>query len=387
MEKPILLDTTLRDGEQSPGLYFTNREKIHIAKELDRMGIDIIEAGIPSMGEEERAGLKALKKLNLNSEILSWNRLLEKDVVDSLNAGITTMHLSIPTSDIMIENKLGKNRDWIIPQIEKIFDFAIKEGAVISFGAEDASRTDPVFLLKVLKTAEQLGAKRVRVADTLGIMSPVYVTELIKYLSSGLEIPIDFHGHNDFGMSTANALCAWENGADIISCSLLGLGERAGNTSLEEFAGVMRYLKGCCHDFDFIRLKKLCEKISSWLGSPIPAYKPLIGERIYSHESGIHVDGILKEASTYEFFPPEQIGESRKLVLGKHSGKKAIHYLAQTKGFDINDEQIEEFLNDMRKKMAKKRGINSNYLFHNYLNKNVKRIAYESEEICNTTTR
>jgi homocitrate synthase NifV len=271
---------------------------------------------------------------------------------------------------MMIENKLGKKRDWIIPQMEKVFHFARKEGATISFGAEDASRTDPAFLLNIFKTAEQLGTQRVRFADTLGIMSPSNVSTLITYLSSELTVPIDFHGHNDFGMATANALCAWENGADIISCSALGLGERAGNTSLEEFVGIMKYLKGNYPDFDFIRLKKLCEQIASWLENPIPACKPLIGERIYSHESGIHVDGILKKASTYEFFPPELIGESRKLVLGKHSGKKAVHYFAQQSGFDMTDAQIDEFLSDMRKKMAHKRGVNSNGLFQNYLNKN-----------------
>ena len=375
MKKPILLDTTLRDGEQSPGLYFTNREKIQIAEELDEMGIDIIEAGIPSMGEEEKSGLTAMKKRNLHAEILSWNRLLINDVITSLEAGITAVHVSVPTSDIMIENKLGKNRDWIIPQMEKVFHFAIKEGAVISFGAEDASRTDPLFLRSVFIAAQQLGAQRVRVADTLGIMTPSYVSELIAFLSLSLHIPIDFHGHNDFGMATANALSAWEHGADIISCSLLGLGERAGNTSLEEFAGVLRYLKGCYHDFNFVRLKKLCQQIALWIGDPIPAYKPLIGERIYSHESGIHVDGLLKEASTYEFFPPEQMGENRKLVLGKHSGKKAIRYLAHLDGFDISDLQIEEFLKDMRHKMACVRGINSDKLFHKYLKKHARRIA------------
>lgn len=374
MKKPIILDTTLRDGEQSPGVYFTSKEKLAIASALDDIGIEIIEAGIPSMGEVEQSSLKALKRLNLKAEILSWNRLVKEDVMCSLRAGINTIHVSIPTSDIMLENKMGKTSEWIIPQMEEIFSFAIKEGASISFGAEDASRTNPLFLKTVFQAAQNFGAKRVRYADTLGIMTPTMVTELMKYLSEDLSIPIDFHGHNDFGLATANALSAWENGADIISCSLLGLGERAGNTSLEEFAAVMRFLKGGMHQFDFVKLKKLCKNISSWLGDPIPEYKPIIGERIYTHESGIHVDGLLKEASTYEFFPPEETGSSRKLILGKHSGKKAVRYLAEKEGYSLTDEQIDEFLNGLRRRMARSRGVNSSHLFKNFLSKNAKKL-------------
>jgi homocitrate synthase NifV len=367
MKRPIFLDTTLRDGEQSPGLYFTHNEKLHIARELDRVGIGIIEAGIPSMGDEERLTLTALKRLNLKAEILSWNRLLIEDVITSLQAEVTSIHVSVPTSDIMIENKMGKNRAWIIPQMEKVISFAISEGAEISFGAEDASRTAPEFLKKVFFAAQELGVKRVRFADTLGIMTPSDVAKTIKYLSGDLKIPIDFHGHNDFGMATANALSAWENGAEVISCSVLGLGERAGNTSIEELSGAMRYLKGGLPNFDFLTLKELCCTISSWIGRPIPDNKPIIGEQIYTHESGIHIDGILKKSSTYELFPPEQMGGYRKLVPGKHSGKKAIHYLAQMEGYDLTDIQIGEFLNDLRWRMARFRGIDSVMLFHDFL--------------------
>ena len=374
MKKPIFLDTTLRDGEQSPGLYFTHKEKLHIACALDNIGIEIIEAGIPSMGTEEQRSLTALKRLHLKAEILSWNRLLVKDVITSLQAGINHIHVSVPTSDLMIENKMGKNRDWIIPQMEKVISFAIEEGAVISFGAEDASRSDHVFLKKVVTMAAALGARRFRFADTLGIMTPSQVSGLIRYLSEGLTIPIDFHGHNDFGLATANALAAWESGADIISCSVLGLGERAGNTSLEEFAGMVHYLKVGLPDLDFIALRALCQTISKWTGRPIPVNKPVIGETIHTHESGIHVDGILKAPATYEFFPPEQTGGQRKLIPGKHSGRKSIHHLAQAEGYKVTDIQIEEFLSDLRARMARARGVDSNVLFQNFLLNNARRI-------------
>lgn len=373
MRRPILLDTTLRDGEQTPGVYFTNKEKLYIASELSDMGVEIIEAGIPSMGEEERKSLKAIKMLNLKSEILSWNRLLLDDVITSLRAGIMTIHLSVPTSDVMIEKKMGKTRDWIIPQMEKVFSFALKEGAVISFGAEDASRTDTQFLKEIFDTAQLLGAKRVRFADTLGIMTPSQVASQLKYLSKDLNIAIDYHGHNDFGMATANALAAWENGADVISCSVLGLGERAGNTSLEEFVCIMQYLKDQISGFDFVRLKKLCQAIAEWTDCPIPDRKPVVGKKIFTHESGIHVDGILKEPTTYELLPPESLGGNREFILGKHSGLKAVRYFANNEGYEISDNLIDDFLKNMRSQMAQTKGINALSLFDNFLKLKAKK--------------
>lgn len=373
MRKPILLDTTLRDGEQTPGVYFTTQEKIYIASELDDLGVEIIEAGIPSMGDEESKSLGALSKLNLKAEILSWNRLLIDDVISSLRAGISMIHVSVPTSDVMIEKKMGKTRDWIIPEMEKVFDFALKEGARISFGTEDASRTDIRFLKEVFVAAQQLGAQRVRFADTLGVMIPSQVARCIEYLSKDLSIPIDYHGHNDFGLATANALSAWESGADVISCSVLGLGERAGNTSLEEFVCIMQYLTSEVVDFDFIRLKDLCQSIAKWIDCPIPDRKPVVGRKIFMHESGIHVDGILKEANTYELLSPELLGGHREFVLGKHSGLKAVRYFADNEGYEISDNLVRDFLRDMRLRMAQSRGVNASSMFNDFLEKKAKR--------------
>jgi homocitrate synthase NifV len=367
MANPTLLDTTLRDGEQTPGLYFTAREKEIIACRLDAVGIGIIEAGIPSMGQEECATLARLARLGLRAEILSWNRLLRQDLIASFQAGVSSVHLSVPTSDIMLASKLGKSQDWVLSQMEEVIRFAVREGATVSLGAEDASRTDPVFLKKVFTAAQGLGASRVRYADTLGILTPSLAHLMTAFLAEGLDIPIDFHGHNDFGMATANALSAWEGGARIISCSLLGLGERAGNTSLEEFAGAVRYLKGGLHGFDFPALKRLCARVAAWADSPMPPKKPLFGEAVYTHESGIHVDGILKEPATYELFPPEQMGGHRRLVPGKHSGRAAIRHLAQAQGCALSDEQIEGFLSSLRGRMAASRGIDAGGMLRSFL--------------------
>lgn len=369
---PILLDTTLRDGEQSPGIYFTNEEKLEIASRLDELGVGIIEAGIPAMSSEERNVLARLADSKLHAKILSWNRLLKDDVLNSLNAGLRSIHVSIPTSDILLDFKLKKERNWVFQQIESVISFAVSEGAEISLGAEDSSRTETAFLKEVFLAAANAGAIRVRYADTLGILTPDKTAAEIALLVKDLPVPLDFHGHNDFGMATANAVAAWEAGAGVISCSLLGLGERAGNTPLEEFAGALHFLKGQYKDFDFVKLRKLCEYISEISGRKMFTHKPLFGSDIFRHESGIHVDGILKDASTYELFPPEKVGGRRELVPGKHSGRAAIRHLAARNSVELNDSEIQDFLTKMRSRMAIEKGVDPDKIFQEFLSERRK---------------
>ncbi len=364
---PVLLDTTLRDGEQSPGLYFTSDEKILIARQLDMLGVGVIEAGIPSMGPAEQHVLAQLVRSGLAAEILSWNRLVEADIAASLACGVRHVHVSIPTSPTHIDLKLGKNRAWILDRIKRVVGPAVEQGAIISFGAEDASRTDPEFLREVFATAVESGASRVRYADTLGVLTPDRAAAVVSYLAGCLPVPIDFHGHDDFGMATANAVAAWKAGAQMVSCSLLGLGERAGNTPLEEFVGALHFIEGYYGTFDFIALKQLCEEVGKICRRPIPPQKPIIGSDIFHHESGIHVDGLLKASETYELFPPEIVGGQRKLILGKHSGRAAVRYLAGLESLTLDDEQITTFLADIRARMAREQGLDVNRIFKEFL--------------------
>ncbi|MFT3740317.1 MAG: hypothetical protein QM786_16340 [Breznakibacter sp.] len=372
MKAPVILDTTLRDGEQSPGVYFTRRDKLYVAKELDEMGIAIIEAGIPVMGPEEQHTLKLIRKTVKQARVLSWNRLLPQDVEASFRADVWTVHVSAPASDVMLEGKLGRSRSWLLSQIEKTIRFACDRGAEVSFGAEDASRSDLAFLANVFMTAQQLGAVRVRYADTLGLHTPRDVQRRMDELAPALQIPIDFHGHNDFGMATANALTAWESGAGVISCSVLGLGERAGNTSLEEFSAILAHLKDVDYCIDFKRLKSLGKRVARITQTPIPGKHPIIGDRIFTHESGIHVDGLLKNPLTYELLSPELLGGKRTIIAGKHSGGAAIQYLARQAGYTLSEHAGNEFIVGLRRQMNRQRGVDASRLLNAYLKKHAK---------------
>jgi homocitrate synthase NifV len=367
LKQPILLDTTLRDGEQSPGLYFTHQEKILLAQELDQLGVRVIEAGIPSMGKEEKDVFRSLLQLNLKADVLAWNRLALDDVQSSIETGVSHIHVSVPTSPQHLSLKIGKSPEWIFKQMDKVIGFAIHEGLTVSLGAEDASRTELEFLIAVFLHAQHLGVSRVRYADTLGIMTPDKTCRIIDTITKKLKIPLDFHAHNDFGLATANALCAWKSGAEVISCSLLGLGERAGNTALEEFVGSIHFLENQFTGFDFPRLLKLCETLSRFSRRPIPSHKPLFGNEVFVHESGIHVDGLLKDHINYEFFPPEKVGGQRSLVVGKHSGRSALKYLASLYQHNLSDTQAQDFLIQLRAQMAEEKNIDAQSSFEYYL--------------------
>lgn len=367
LQQPLLLDTTLRDGEQSPGIYFTHEEKKQIAIKLDDLGVDIIEAGIPCMGKEERAVLKKLTNLKLRAEILAWNRCTIEDIVASIESGVRSVHVSLCTSPQMLTYKMQKTPSWVFNQMEKVIGFGVKERLTISFGAEDSSRTDLKFLTSVFLHAQNLGAKRIRFADTLGILTPEKTAHIIGVLSGKLDIPIDFHGHNDFGLANANALCAWKAGAEVISCSLLGLGERAGNTPLEEFVGSAYFIEGFFKNFDFIGLKRLCQMVSRNTKRPIASHKPIFGRNVFMHESGIHVDGLIKAPANYEFFPPEKVGGKRRIVVGKHSGRSAIKYIASLRHKRITDRQAIKFINQLHAQMARKKGVNAENSFEAFI--------------------
>ncbi|NDL66503.1 homocitrate synthase/isopropylmalate synthase family protein [Anaerotalea alkaliphila] len=317
-----IVDSTLRDGEQSPGVAFSLEEKKEIAAALDMLGVDVIEAGIPVMGKEEMESVYEILQMGLGAEILTWNRMRYEDIRSSLVIGARNIHISVPSSDIQITRKLGSTREEVLHAMAVLVELAVARGASVSIGAEDASRADRQFLLTLFQLAQREGAYRVRYADTVGALEPFGVMERIGSLSGKLDIPVDFHGHNDFGLGTANALAAFRAGADYVSCCVNGLGERAGNTALEEIAVAAALMEGARVDIDLGGLPALSKMVETSSGRMVHASKPIVGDMVFSHEAGIHVDGIRKEPKTYEYLEPGLFGRERRFIQGKHSSRK-----------------------------------------------------------------
>ena len=243
MQEVYIVDSTLRDGEQAPGVVFNFQEKVTIAKLLDRLGVYQIEAGIPIMGGVEQAAIKAIAGLGLTSKVSTWNRLLLADIRASLDCGVRDLHISAPVSDIHIRYKLDRSRQWVLDCLKRALRYAADYGCRVTVGAEDASRADENFLLELALLAQEMGAERLRYCDTVGVLTPFILSRAIGRWQEKLEIEIEFHGHNDFGLATANSLTAVTAGVRYIDTTIGGLGERAGNTSLEELTGA---LKGTC---------------------------------------------------------------------------------------------------------------------------------------------
>ncbi|MFP4697860.1 MAG: homoaconitate hydratase [Eubacteriales bacterium] len=327
MIKVNIVDTTLRDGEQTPGVAYSKQDKIHITKCLDELGVDIIEVGIPAMGVEEIDAISEINQLDLRADLLTWNRMKIEDIDKSIETGCKNIHITVPASDVHIQKKLKMTKSAVLEQMKKVLHYGKSKGLEISVGAEDASRARIGFLYQLYKTAEQEGVSRLRYADTVGALDPFSAYEIIREITLRLECPLEFHGHNDLGLATANALGAVKGGAKYISCSINGLGERAGNTSLEEIAVLLEIYGLYRTDIKFNQLRSISKIVERYSGRAVHKGKAIVGDDVFSHESGIHVDGLLKDTSTYELFPPNWIGRERKIVLGKHSGRKGKEYV------------------------------------------------------------
>ena len=348
MSQIKIVDTTLRDGEQTAGVVFSKAEKIQIARMLDEIGVHQIEAGIPVMGGDEAEAIKAITKLGLKASIIGWNRAVISDVEASLRCGVDAVAISISTSDIHIQYKLQKTREWVLENMAKATEFAKKEGVYVSVNAEDASRTDMDFLVQFATVAKQAGADRLRYCDTVGIMDPFKMYETIKTLKERVDIPIEMHTHNDFGMATANTLAGIKAGAEFAGVTVNGLGERAGNAALEEVVMALKYLWNIDLGIKTEKFREICEYVARASARPLPPSKAIVGTNVFAHESGIHADGVLKYTRTYEVFNPEDVGLERQIVIGKHSGSHAIIKKFQEYGIEISPEIANELLPRVR---------------------------------------
>ncbi|PZQ68616.1 MAG: homocitrate synthase [Variovorax paradoxus] len=318
----VINDTTLRDGEQT--------------------------AGVAAMGEEEMACIDAIASSGTGARLMVWGRLTDEDLARALHTRADVIHLSIPVSDIHLQHKLKQTRDWVLAQVTRVVSVAAATGRSISLGAEDASRADAGFLAQVAQRAQACGAMRIRFADTLGVLDPFATHEAIARLRDAVDLQIEIHAHDDLGMATANTLAALRAGATHANTTVNGLGERAGNAALEEVVMGTRHLLQRDTGVDTRALTAISALVARASGRPVAFNKSIVGEAVFTHESGIHVDGLLKNAATYEGFDPAELGRERRTVLGKHSGSQGVRQAYGQLGFSLDEGLARRLLSRIR---------------------------------------
>jgi 2-isopropylmalate synthase len=346
-----IFDTTLRDGEQTPGVALSPEQKLHIAQKLDELGVDAIEAGFPIVSEGERKAIRLITEANLKAEICGLTRTNKKDIDAAVDSGLSYIHSFIATSDIHLEYKLKLTRDEALQKAIDAVEYGKSRGLQVEFSAEDATRSDREFLKKVFGEVAKAGADRIDIPDTVGYSTPQYMAEITKDAIQASKLPVSVHCHNDFGLAVANTISGIQAGAQCAHVTINGIGERAGNASLEELVMALQ-----CLQFDKkwetgINTKLLYETsryISNLVGVPVQPNKAIVGENAFGHESGIHTHGVLSNPLTYEPISPELVGRTRWLQVGKHAGVHGMNAMLKEYGVEPDKEQTKQILEKVK---------------------------------------
>ena len=340
-----IYDSTLRDGEQMPGVSFTHRQKLDIATALDEIHVPQIEAGFPVISRQEKKTVKEIASLGLDAEILSLSRVNREDIDAVIDCDVDMILLFVATSDLHLKYKLRTDYQTVKERSVEAIEYARGHGFRVSFSSEDSTRTPSDRLLDILGTAVELGVDKIGFTDTVGGATPGAISDMVGMVKGmvggrGRNLPLSIHLHNDFGLGVANALAGVEAGADAVCVTVNGIGERAGNVALEEFVMAMKVLYDTDLGIDTSGLKRISELVSTYSGVPIHRNKPFVGDNAFCHESGIHVAALLNHHATYEVVPPEMVGNARHLRLGKHTGSTFVRRLLEDRGIKATDDQV-----------------------------------------------
>ncbi|WP_321286458.1 hypothetical protein [uncultured Sunxiuqinia sp.] len=343
-----IIDTTLRDGEQAPGVVFSFDEKLKIAALLDEAGVKELEVGTPIMGENEQRVIREIVNAGFRFQSTCWGRATEEDMVAAEKTGAGRMNISFPVSDIQ-QVSIDKNRKWVMDRIKPMVAFARERFDFVAVGAQDASRANRAFLHQFITACLTEGVNRIRIADTVGTLNPMCTMDLFSWLVQEFPgVEFEFHGHNDLGMATANTVSAALAGCASASLTVNGLGERAGNACLEEVAAAMKVSAQSDCGIQLDKLQELCKTVSELSLRKLPESKPIVGEMICRHESGIHCRSLVRNELSYQAFNPADFGRETELVFGKHSGSGGLNHYLRSKGILTSKEQLQDIMFRMK---------------------------------------
>jgi 2-isopropylmalate synthase len=347
-KRVIIYDTTLRDGEQQPGVTYTIDEKIMIARQLDELRVPKIEAGFPITSPGEAEAVKRIAALGLESTVTALARPLKADIDRALECDVPYIHIFISTSDMHIKNMMKMTREEVMRQTVEGIEYARDHGVRVEYSPQDATRTEMSYLKEVCRAASEAGAEMLNIPDTVGVLTPRLTYEFFKELKEVVKTPLSAHAHNDMGQATATSLAAVEAGAEQIQCTINGLGERAGNTSLEEVAVALVAQYGVETGLDYSKISKTSSLVQRLSGVYMTPNKAIVGDNAFSHEAGIHVHGVLSNRGNYEVINAEFVGKKSRVMAGKHAGRHGIFKMVTDMGLEPSEDQLKRIAADVK---------------------------------------